>query len=74
MAARERDRLTQEVLRGLFKNNFELANYAIHLGQYYIKAGHEVNADNLLEQVRKHPNPQYLKDLKQIDAEEAEDA
>ncbi len=73
MAFRERDRLTQEVLRGLFKNNFELANYAIRLGRYYIKSGHEVNVDSLLDQVRKNPNPEYLKDLQRMDQEESQD-
>jgi hypothetical protein len=73
MRSKER-RLTNEALRGLFKNNFELANYAIALGRYYIKSGHETHIDALLEQVRKNPNPEYLDDLRAMDtAEESED-
>lgn len=65
-----REMLTNEQLRGLFRSNFELAKYAINLGRYFIKAGHEANLDYVLEQVRKHPSEDYLETLKQIDAEE----
>ena len=67
-----RDQLTNERLKGLFKNNFELVNYAIRLGRYYLKSGHEITIDNLLEEVRKNPQEGYLEDLKRLDAEEEE--
>ena len=67
-----RDQLTNEKLKKLFKNNFELANYAIRLGRYYVKSGSEVNADALLEEVSRNPNSQYVDTLEQLDvAEEA---
>lgn len=68
-----RDTLTNEKLRGIFKNNFELANYAIRLGRYYMKSGHEVPLDELLEQVRKNPSESYLEALQQMDLEDEED-
>ena len=60
--------LTNEALKSLFKNNFELANYAIKLARYSIKHGQEVNADDLLDEIRK--NPQRLKELQEIEAAE----
>jgi hypothetical protein len=63
-----KDQLTNESLKGLFKNNFNLANYAIRLGRYYIKSGHEISLEGLLDQVRRHPNEQYLKDLQEADS------
>jgi hypothetical protein len=65
-----KDNLTHEKLRGIFKNNFELANYAIRLGTYLIRAGHEVTLDSLLEEVRKNPSESYLEELKKMDKEE----
>lgn len=71
---RERDLLTNETIRGFFRNNFELAQYGIRLGRYLIKSGHEVELDTLLDEIRKHPNPNYLNELKEIDAiEETEE-
>lgn len=66
-----REFLTHERLRGLFRNNFELSNFAIRLGRYFIKSGHEVSLDELLDQVRRNPSSSYLEDLQK--AEEAED-
>lgn len=71
---RERELLTTESIRGFFRNNFELAQYGIRLGRYLIKSGHEVELDWLLDEIRRHPNPNYLNELKEIDAiEEAEE-
>ena len=69
-----RETLTNEQLRGLFKSNFELAKYAIGLGRYFIKSGHEANLDYVLDQVRRHPSEDYLETLKQIDAEDREES
>ncbi len=65
-----RDHLTHEKLRGIFKNNFELANYAIRLGTYLMKSGHEVTLDGLLDEVRKNPTEAYLEELQRMDLEE----
>jgi hypothetical protein len=68
-----KDQLTNEKLKGLFKSNFELAKYAIRLGKYYIKSGRELNVDELLEEIRKHPDEKYLNDLQEWDAREKEE-
>jgi hypothetical protein len=68
-----RDRLTQESLRGIFKSNFELANYTIRLGTYLMRSGHEVTLDGLLDEVRKNPTEEYLVELKRFDQEEEEE-
>ena len=62
-----------KVSRGLFKNNFELANQAIRLARFYIKSGHEVSMDKLLNEIKRNPSEQYLKDLHEMEEEE-EDA
>lgn len=68
-----RDHLTHERLRGIFKNNFELANYAIRLGTYLMRSGHEVTLDGLLEEVRKNPTESYLTELQRMDLEDEEE-
>lgn len=68
-----RDRLTQESLRGIFKNNFELANYTIRLGTYLMRSGHEVTLDGLLDEVRKNPTEEYLTELQRMDEQEEQD-
>ena len=68
-----KEQLTNQKLKGLFKNNFELANYAIRFAKYSVKSGHEVSVDELLEEIRKHPNPSYLEDLQKADAIDAEE-
>jgi hypothetical protein len=67
-----RDSLTNENLRGLFKNNFELANQAIRLARFYIKSGHEVSMGKLLNEIRRNPSEQYLADLQKMEEEEEE--
>ena len=68
-----RDNLTHEKLRGIFNNNFDLANYAIRLGTYLMKSGHEVTLDSLLEEVRKNPTEAYLAELQRMDLEDEEE-
>ncbi len=65
-----RAQLTNEKLKGLFKSNFELTRYAIHLGKYYLKAGREIDLEDLLDEVRRNPNESYLKQLQEIDEQE----
>lgn len=65
-----RDLLTNQSLRGLFKNNFELANQAIRLARFYIKSGHEVSMGKLLNEIKRNPSEQYLKDLMQMEEED----
>jgi hypothetical protein len=67
-----REQLTNQSLRGLFKNNFELANQAIRLARFYIKSGHEVTMSKLLSEIKRNPSEQYLKDLQKMEEEEEE--
>ena len=69
-----REQLTNQSLRGLFKNNFELANQAIRLARFYIKSGHEVTMGKLLSEIKRNPSEQYLKDLQKMEEEEEESA
>ncbi len=66
-----KEALTHESLRGIFKNNFELAHYAIRLARYYVHAGHEISLAHLFEQIRKNPNQKYLEDLELMGKEES---
>lgn len=65
-----REQLTNQSLRGLFKNNFELANQAIRLARFYIKSGHEVTMGKLLNEIKRNPSEQYLKDLQKMEDED----
>lgn len=69
-----RDQLTNESLRGLFKSNFELANQSIRLARFYIKSGHEITMTKLLNEIKRNPSEQYLKDLMQMEEEGDEPA
>ncbi len=69
-----RDQLTNEGLRGLFKSNFELANQSIRLARFYIKSGHEVSMSKLLNEIKRNPSEDYLKDLMQMEEEGEESA
>lgn len=48
--------LTNEGLSSLFNDNFQLAVTAIRLAQNEVLAGHEVNLQKVLMQLKKHPN------------------
>lgn len=63
-------KLTTEYLRSLFKNNFDLTNYAIRLSRFYVHAGREVDLSMLLQEVYKHPNETYLDVLEEMEKEE----
>lgn len=52
----KREQLTNEKLKGFFKNNFELTNYAIKLVRQTMREGQEMNIDLLLEQIQKEPH------------------
>ncbi len=69
----QRDSLTNESLKGLFKSNFILVNQAIALTRFYIKSGHEVKMSKLLNELKNNPSEQYLKDLQEIEEEERND-
>lgn len=64
-----RDFLTSERLKALFKSNFELANYAMRLARYKIIAGHEVNVDELLDEVQANPQRFSIEELNKMSEE-----
>jgi len=66
-----RDALTNERLKSLFKNNFELANYAIKLARQEIKSGQEVIVDDLLDDIRRNPTG-FLLDEEEEEEEDQE--
>lgn len=68
-----REQLTNQALRGLFKNNFELANQAIRLARFYIKSGHEVEMGKLLSEIKRNPSEEYLRDLQKMEDEDDEE-
>ena len=66
----QKDRLTNEGLKKHFKNNFELANYVINVGRYFIQAGHEMTLDQLVREVERSPHqytPEMLEAMEQAD-------
>lgn len=67
----QKDYLTHEWLRKEFANNFQLTRQAIELGRFYIRSGHEIQLREILEEVQKHPQPDYVQELKSLEKEEA---
>jgi hypothetical protein len=63
--------ITTENLRKKFKNNFELAHFAIRMGRFCIRGG-DSSLENILEEVRRNPNEEYLNALEQIEEEGSE--
>ena len=66
------DALTCETMKGICDSNFQLVHYAINLARYYIHSGRETSLREVLRDVRKHPNPSYIEELKNIDEIERE--
>lgn len=66
------DVLTNEMMKGICHSNFQLIHYAINLARYYMQSGRETSLKEILRDVRKHPNPSYLEELKNIDEIERE--
>lgn len=62
------DNLTNESLKGICNSSFELAHYAIALGRYYIASGREAQLKDILRDIKKHPNPDYIEELMAIDS------
>ena len=62
-----REALTNEALKSLFRSNFLLVNQAINLARFYIKSGHEVKMQKLLQELKHNPSEEYLKDLQALE-------
>lgn len=60
--------LTNESLQKVaIGSNFELVHYAIALARYLIRSGREVGLHDVLKEIQRHPNPNYLRELEEID-------
>lgn len=59
--------LTNEALKGICRSSFDRANYAINLGRYFIKSGRETSLAEVVRELKRHPDPNYLETLKEID-------
>jgi hypothetical protein len=67
-----KEQLTNEALKKHFHDNFELAQFAINVARYLIKAGHEVDVPELLKEIEKNPSlytPENLEALAKAEAE-----
>jgi len=48
--------LTQEALKDIFPDNFQLTHYAIRIAQQHIQSGNEnLNINQMLREICKHP-------------------
>lgn len=63
--------LTNERLKGLFKSNFDLANYAMRVARHDISAGKEFTIEGTLGEIIK--NPKVLQERQELDAIEEDD-
>ena len=63
MPHKERDQLTNEQLKSLFKSNFDLATYAMQIARYQIAAGQETSVQMILDDILKNPREYALHDL-----------
>lgn len=59
--------LTNEILEDSWESIFDLTHYAIALWRYYIDSGREVSLKDILKEVKRHPDPRYVEELKEID-------
>ena len=55
------DALTNEILRKKFKNNFNLCNFAINIGQSIIMSGTQVTLGEVLQAVEDRANQEENK-------------
>ncbi len=67
------DTMTNEGLAQICRSSFELTNFAIDLGRYYIHSGHETSMKEILRDVKRNPDPTYVKALKAIDEQEMQE-
>ncbi len=70
----QKNQLTNEALKKHFHDNFELAQFAINVARYLIRAGHEVDVPYLLKEIQRNPSlytPESLALLESANEEEA---
>jgi|GEM_PF-1162773 len=59
--------MTNEALKNICSSSFELAHFAIKLGRYYIHSGREIQLREIIRDIKKHPDPSYIDELREID-------
>ena len=62
------DLLTNESLRGMFKDSFELTHFAIEVGRRSVASG-DISLKSILGWVKKHPTQQALDEFDQAEKE-----
>ena len=68
-----KEQLTNEALKKHFHDNFALAEFAISVARYLIKAGHEVDVPQLLKEIQKNPSMYAPEQLAALEKAEDED-
>ncbi len=63
-----RDNLTTAHLKSLGINPFEFANSAIQVMRSYIRKGHQISVDELLELLRKKGVEEVLREAQYVEA------
>ncbi len=66
------DLLTNESLRGMFKDSFELTHFAIEVGRRSVATG-DISLKGILGWVKKHPTQQALDEFDQQEKEDNDD-
>ena len=64
--------MTEDILYIIGPTAIGKSDYAIKLARYYIHSGRETSLKEILRDVRKHPDPKYIEELKSIDDIEKE--
>jgi hypothetical protein len=65
-----KEQLTNEALKKNFPDNFTLARFIISAARYLIKAGHEVEASQLIRDIQKNPSLYTLEQLDLLENDE----
>ncbi|NGX39380.1 MAG: hypothetical protein KR126chlam1_00707 [Chlamydiae bacterium] len=65
-----KESLTNESLKGICNSNFALAHFGIALGRYFISSGREPHLRDVVKEMKRHPDPNYVDVLRQIDEQE----
>ena len=66
------DLLTNESLRGMFKDSFELTHFAIQVGRRSVASG-DISLDSILTWVKNNPTQEALLELDREEIEEGDE-
>lgn len=62
-----RNQLTKECIRKHYKDNFEMADYAIRLARYAIHSGSEISLDRFLDEVIRNPHQFTREEIEELE-------